>query len=185
MWFRAILSRKKQVDNYECSCFLGPEYRGNRWTQSHFLKQLILLPGAPKIPRLVAAELAVSTATCRHSTHRSKALQTSQFPPQDAVLTQGVPAQQIHLWREEKPKEISQYDIWWTLLPFLCLLWLPTLWAIEFRASLLHQWGLQVKKFHTLPPAYQIIYCHSKHLFCFCSIPSFLAWQTLKYVPSL
>lgn len=97
MGFMAVLPRKKQLDNYECSCFLGPEHGGHRWAQSHFLKQFI-----HQKSRLVAAELAVSTATCRHSALRSLQ-KCSHFPPQGSVLTQWVPAQQIHLWQEVKP----------------------------------------------------------------------------------
>lgn len=56
---------------------------------SSILKQLIRLPGTPNLLRPVLADLAVGTATCRHSAHSSEALQTSHFPPQHAVLTLG------------------------------------------------------------------------------------------------
>lgn len=54
-------------------------------------------------PQTWACDLAVSTATCRHSAHSWEVLQTSHFPAQDAGITQWVPAQQVHLWQEAKP----------------------------------------------------------------------------------
>lgn len=92
IWFIAILSRKNQVNNYECSCFLGSEQRGKRWAKTHFLKELILLPGTPKIPRPVPADLVwaqlwtstVLTAVrlCRYhiSHHRMQCLHSGYQP---------------------------------------------------------------------------------------------------------
>lgn len=100
-WFIAMLSRKKQLENYEHSESLGPGGTGaTDWLSHLTLNHLPSCLAHQKTQWLVGAELAASTTTCRHSAHRSKAMETAHFPPlcmkwylpHKAVLTQGIPA---------------------------------------------------------------------------------------------
>lgn len=136
---------------------LGPRAQGQEVSSNTFPQTAFPPAWHTKDPQRCACWPGVSTATGRHSAHSSGALQTSHSPPQGALLTSTSP-ENSPLARSKTLRNITVWHLMnFTSFPLPTLTAFSSLWAVEFPPSLLHERGPQVKKFHALSPASQII----------------------------